>query len=69
LKKDVAKISALHQIKRYMKACIKKYGIKYKNIKGIIIAGSIDPKLYQALKNESDIEAKTYFFSIELNKS
>lgn len=66
LKKDIAKISALDQIKRYMKASMKKYKIKRGNIKGIILAKSIDPELYQTLKKETNIEARTYYFSIEL---
>lgn len=69
LKKDVAKIAALDQIRRYMNACIKKHKIKHKNIRGVILAKSIDPELHQALRRESNIEAKTYSFSIEIKKS
>lgn len=62
LKKGIAKLPALDQIKRYMRAS----KIKPQNIKGVILAKSIDPELYLALRNEPNIEAKTYFFSIEL---
>lgn len=62
LKKGIAKLPALKQIKRYMKAS----KIKLQDIKGVILAKSIDPELYQALRNKPNIEAKTYFFSIEL---
>jgi hypothetical protein len=66
LKKGIAKLSALDQIKRYMKASIKKYKITPKDITGVILARSIDPELYKALRGEPRIQAKTYFFSIDL---
>jgi hypothetical protein len=45
---------------------MKKYKIKRGNIRGIILAKSIDPDLYQTLKRETNIEARSYYFSIEL---
>jgi RecB family endonuclease NucS len=68
LKKDIAKPQALDQVKGYMKKSIKKYKIDADKIKGVILAKSIDPELSKALKNEPDIEAKTYFFSIGMKK-
>lgn len=62
LKKGIAKLPTLNQIKRYMKACRK----KPETIKGIILAKSIDPELEKALSREPNIEARTYFFSIGL---
>jgi len=49
-----------------MKASIKKYKITPKDITGVILARSIDPELYKALRGEPRIQAKTYFFSIDL---
>lgn len=66
LKKDIAKLPALEQIKRYMKFWVKKYKITSQNMTGVILAKSIDPDLYKALRKESNIEARTYFFSIDL---
>lgn len=66
LKKGIAKSAALEQIKRYMASSIKKHKIDPNEIKGIILAKSIDPELQQALANEPNIEAKTFFFSIEM---
>lgn len=62
LKKGIAKLPVLKQIRRYMKACRK----KPETLKGIILAKSIDPELEKALSGEPNIEAKTYFFSIGL---
>lgn len=68
LKKGIATVSALDQIKRYMDACIKKYKLGATNIKGVILARSIDPKLSVALQQEKKykIETQTYSFSIDL---
>jgi len=66
LKKSIAKLPALDQIKRYMKCSIEKHRIRLKDIEGVILAKSIDPELAKALSKEPRISAKTYFFSIEL---
>jgi hypothetical protein len=66
LKKGTAKLPALDQIKRYMKFWTKKYKIKAQNMTGIILAKSIDPDLYKALSRATNIESRTYFFSVEL---
>lgn len=67
LKKGIATISALDQIKRYMDACIKKYKLRATNIRGVILARSIDPKLSVDLQLEKkyNIETRTYSFSID----
>ncbi len=64
--KSTAKLPALDQIKRYMKFWTKKYKIKAQNMTGIILAKSIDPDLYKALSRATNIESRTYFFSVEL---
>lgn len=66
LKKGIAKMPVLEQIKRYMKFWTKKLKIKPHEITGVILAKSIDPELYKALNDEPNLEARTYFFSIEL---
>lgn len=66
LKKDIAKLSALDQVKRYMNASIKKYKIDKKKVKGRILSKSIDPDLARAVAKEHNIEVQTYSFSISV---
>ncbi len=66
LKKGNAGISALGQIKKYMGAVSKKHDISKNKIKGIILAQSISPDLTHAVRNESNISTKKYYFSIDL---
>jgi len=66
LKKGVAKLAALEQIKRYMRSAKKKYKISASDIAGVVLAHSIDPELALALSKEPSIKAKKYFFGIDL---
>lgn len=66
LKKSVAELPALSQIKGYMQEVQKKYKIDSANIKGVILSKSIDPALARALTKETNITAKTYYFSIDM---
>ena len=66
LKKGIARLPVLDQIKRYMKASLKKYKVTSSQIAGVILAKSLDPKLYHAISKEPNITAQTYFFTIGL---
>ena len=66
LKKGVAGLPALGQIKPYMRSSKKKHKIKKNDLTGIIIAQSIDPELAEALRKEAHIRAERYFFRIDV---
>ena len=66
LKKSIAKPDALDQIKRYMRASTKRYGISKRKIEGVILSKSIDLALAELVKRERNISTQTYSFSIDV---
>ena len=69
LKKGLATISALDQVKRYMRALAQEEKGSNKNISGVILARDADPDLRRALnkKPNSDVVFKKYIFRVEMN--
>lgn len=68
LKRGIAKIDALTQVKRYMKACSRERKIPGDSLKGIILAMDAEPELKEAIKKDKSahVQFKKYCFSIEM---
>ncbi len=66
LKKGVARLAALKQVKRYMKACAKGHDVSTKRISGVILARDAEPDLLDALEKEPKVKFKKYYFSIDM---
>jgi hypothetical protein len=64
LKKGVAGLAALKQVKGYMKGCSKEH--RGKRIRGVILAQDAEPGLLDALEKEPNVEFKKYWFRIEM---
>jgi hypothetical protein len=64
LKKGVAGMGALKQVKAYMKGCAKKY--RTRKVSGVILAQDAEPELDVALKKEPRVEFKKYWFRVEM---
>jgi hypothetical protein len=67
LKKGLATVAALEQVRRYMDALAKEKSDKAKRITGVILARDSDPELKRALSlpRNSDITFKRYYFRVE----
>lgn len=68
LKKGVAGLSALPQIKRYIKAYAEERDVVVGKgrLSGVILAQDADPDLLEALKKDSSVDFKKYYFSIDM---
>ena len=66
LKKGVAGLAALEQVKRYMKAYANEHGVSAKRMRGVVLAQDAEPELLDALRKVPNVEFKKYWFSIEM---
>ena len=62
LKRDVAKLDSLEQLRRYISSVRREHKIKH--IKGVIICHESDPRLTEATKNEDDIVVREFRFGM-----